>query len=148
MALLGLAACLEQEPAALLGFVDELLQQARGRDILVLVGELVRFAHVSDLSSGPHFRDYHLLLDEQAAQLLASIDVLAERARKVGGTTLRSIGHIAKLQRVEDNDDNYVSAIDMLCELMRTSRSACRDAGARRAIPAFLPWSQGTSCNL
>src|ERR671912_2844976 len=61
--------------------------------------------------SGPHFRDYHLLLDEQAAQIEESVDVLAERARKVGGTTLRSIGHIAKLQRVEDNDDNYVSAI-------------------------------------
>ncbi len=73
--------------------------------------------------SGPHFRDYHLLLDEQAAQLLASVDVLAERARKVGGTTLRSIGHIAKLQRVEDNDDNYVSAIDMLCELMRDNKA-------------------------
>lgn len=58
--------------------------------------------------SGPHFRDYHLLLDEQADQLQASIDILAERARKVGGTTIRSIGHIAKLQRVKDNDKSYV----------------------------------------
>jgi Ferritin-like domain len=54
--------------------------------------------------SGPHFRDYHLLLDEQGEQLAASIDILAERARKVGGTTIRSIGHIAKLQRIKDND--------------------------------------------
>ena len=73
--------------------------------------------------SGPHFRDYHLLLDEQAAQLLASVDILAERARMVGGTTLRSIGHIAKLQRIKDNDDNYVSAIDMLCELMSDNKA-------------------------
>jgi starvation-inducible DNA-binding protein len=66
--------------------------------------------------SGPHFRDYHLLLDEQGEQLAASIDILAERARKVGGTTIRSIGHIAKLQRIKDNDKNYVPAIDMLLE--------------------------------
>jgi starvation-inducible DNA-binding protein len=55
--------------------------------------------------SGPHFRDYHLLLDEQAAQIEASVDILAERVRKIGGTTIRSIGHIAKLQRVKDNDE-------------------------------------------
>ena len=58
--------------------------------------------------SGPHFRDYHLLLDEQGDELAASIDVLAKRARKVGGTTIRSIGHIAKLQRIKDNDRTYV----------------------------------------
>src|SRR5215471_14570175 len=62
--------------------------------------------------SGPHFRDYHLLLDEQGDQLADSIDILAERARKIGGTTVRSIGHIAKLQRIKDNDKNYVAAID------------------------------------
>jgi starvation-inducible DNA-binding protein len=73
--------------------------------------------------SGPHFRDYHLLLDEQAEQLDGSIDVLAERARKVGGTTIRSIGHIAKLQRVKDNDKDYVSAIDMLVELMNDNKA-------------------------
>ena len=73
--------------------------------------------------SGPHFRDYHLLLDEQAEQLDGSIDVLAERARKVGGTTIRSIGHIAKLQRVKDNDKDYVSAIDMLMELMNDNKA-------------------------
>jgi starvation-inducible DNA-binding protein len=73
--------------------------------------------------SGPHFRDYHLLLDDQADQLQASIDVLAERARKVGGTTIRSIGHIAKLQRIKDNDKSYVSAVDMLCELMNDNKA-------------------------
>ena len=73
--------------------------------------------------SGPHFRDYHLLLDEQAGQVEASIDVLAERARKVGGTTIRSIGHIAKLQRIQDNDEDYVGPIDMLRELMADNKA-------------------------
>ncbi|WP_157016792.1 Dps family protein [Mesorhizobium xinjiangense] len=67
--------------------------------------------------SGPHFRDYHLLLDEQAAQILAMTDDIAERARKIGGTTIRSIGHIARLQHVEDNDADFVSPEDMLAEL-------------------------------
>jgi starvation-inducible DNA-binding protein len=73
--------------------------------------------------SGPHFRDYHLLLDEQSEQLGESIDVLAERARKVGGTTIRSIGQIAKLQRVADNDEDYVPAIAMLTELMNDNKA-------------------------
>jgi len=73
--------------------------------------------------SGPHFRDYHLLFDEQADQLEKSVDILAERVRKVGGTTIRSIGHIARLQRVEDNDKDYVSAIDMLCELVSDNKA-------------------------
>jgi starvation-inducible DNA-binding protein len=67
--------------------------------------------------SGPHFRDYHLLLDEQAAQILAMTDELAERVRKIGGTTVRSIGHIARLQRVLDNDADFVDPLDMLAEL-------------------------------
>src|ERR1700674_548334 len=67
--------------------------------------------------SGPHFRDFHLLLDEQADQIYAISDPIAERVRKVGGTTVRSIGHIARLQRVLDNDANYVSPMDMLAEL-------------------------------
>lgn len=69
--------------------------------------------------SGPHFRDYHEMLDDQAAQILGTTDAIAERVRKTGGTTLRSIGHIARLQRIEDNDDAYVSAKDMLSELHR-----------------------------
>jgi len=68
--------------------------------------------------SGPHFRDYHLLLDEQAEQIFASTDEIAERVRKIGGMTLRSIGQIAKLQGIEDNDEDYVSPGDMLRELM------------------------------
>ena len=67
--------------------------------------------------SGPHFRDYHLLLDEQADQLHAMTDPIAERVRKVGGSTLRSIGHIARIQRVLDNDADYVEPLDMLAEL-------------------------------
>jgi starvation-inducible DNA-binding protein len=67
--------------------------------------------------SGPHFRDYHLLLDEQGAQILAMTDDIAERARKIGGTTLRSVGHIARLQRLLDNDADFVSPEDMLAEL-------------------------------
>ena len=67
--------------------------------------------------SGPHFRDYHLLLDEQSEQIFALTDALAERVRKIGGTTLRSIGHINRLQRVLDNDADYVTPLDMLAEL-------------------------------
>lgn len=67
--------------------------------------------------SGPHFRDYHLLLDEQSAELFAMTDPIAERARKIGGATLRSIGQIAKESRVLDNDADYVDPLDMLAEL-------------------------------
>src|SRR5262245_42259892 len=67
--------------------------------------------------SGPHFRDYHLLLDEQADQIFATTDALAERVRKIGGTTLHSIGHIGRLQRVLDNDADFVTPNDMLAEL-------------------------------
>jgi len=67
--------------------------------------------------SGPHFRDYHLLFDEQGDQIFAMADPIAERVRKVGGSTLRSIGHIARTQRVFDNDADYVEPSDMLAEL-------------------------------
>lgn len=67
--------------------------------------------------SGPHFRDYHLLLDEQAEQIFAMTDPIAERVRKIGAPTLKSIGHIAKLKRVLDNDADYVEPSDMLSEL-------------------------------
>jgi starvation-inducible DNA-binding protein len=89
--------------------------------------------------SGPHFRDYHLLLDEQGEQIFATTDAIAERVRKVGGTTLRSIGHIARLQRVADNDADYVTPIDMLAELrddnkqlaarMRETHDVCDEHG-------------------
>src|SRR5262245_3294885 len=89
--------------------------------------------------SGPHFRDYHLLLDEQADQLYATTDPIAERVRKLGGTTVRSIGHIARLQRVSDNDADYVTPSDMLAELrednqqlaarMRETHHVCDEHG-------------------
>jgi starvation-inducible DNA-binding protein len=73
--------------------------------------------------SGPHFRDYHLLLDEQAEQIFAITDDIAERVRKLGGTTIRSIGHVARLQRIADNDADYVDAQDMLAELREDNRA-------------------------
>jgi len=89
--------------------------------------------------SGPHFRDYHLLLDEQADQIYATADPIAERVRKLGGTTLRSIAHIGRLQRVSDNDAEYVTPRDMLAELrednarltdrMRETHGVCENYG-------------------
>jgi starvation-inducible DNA-binding protein len=89
--------------------------------------------------SGPHFRDYHLLLDEQGEQIFATTDDIAERVRKIGGTTLRSIGHIARLQRVADNDADFVTPMDMLAELrdnnkqlvtrMRETHDLCEEHG-------------------
>jgi starvation-inducible DNA-binding protein len=89
--------------------------------------------------SGPHFRDYHLLLDEQGDQLFATTDAIAERVRKIGGTTLRSIGHIARSQRIADNDEDYVTSMDMLAELrddnkhlaarMRETHGLCDEHG-------------------
>jgi starvation-inducible DNA-binding protein len=81
--------------------------------------------------SGPHFRDYHLLLDDQASQVLAATDQLAERVRKIGRPTLRSIGQIARLQRVTDNEAEALSARDMLSEL--TADNAALTADLRRA---------------
>ena len=67
--------------------------------------------------SGPHFRDYHLMLDDQGEQVFAMTDAIAERARKIGGTTLRSIGQISRVQRIVDNDAEYVKPLDMIAEL-------------------------------
>jgi len=72
--------------------------------------------------SGPHFRDYHLLLDEQSEQIFATTDDIAERVRKIGGTTLRSIGQISKLQTIKDNDEGFVPAHEMLRELMNDNK--------------------------
>ncbi len=89
--------------------------------------------------SGPHFRDFHLLLDEQAGKIYAISDPIAERVRKIGGTTIRSIGHIARLKRILDNDADYVSPMDMLAELrdenlelaarMRETHELCEEHG-------------------
>ncbi|HET7261187.1 MAG TPA: DNA starvation/stationary phase protection protein [Casimicrobiaceae bacterium] len=101
--------------------------------------------------SGPHFRDYHLLLDEQADQLYAMTDPVAERVRKVGGTTVRSIGHISRLQRVLDNDAEWVEPLDMLAELrednqtlaarMREAHNVCeehRDVATSSLIEVWI----------
>jgi len=72
--------------------------------------------------SGPHFRDFHLMLDEQSDQIFATTDAIAERVRKIGGTTLRSIGHISRLQRILDNDADFVTPLDMLAELRDDNR--------------------------
>src|SRR6516225_1823496 len=72
--------------------------------------------------SGPHFRDYHLLLDEQADRIFATTDAIAERVRKIGGTTLRSIGQVARLKRILDNDADYVGAQAMLAELRQDNQ--------------------------
>jgi starvation-inducible DNA-binding protein len=73
--------------------------------------------------SGAHFRDYHLLLDEQGDQIFAMTDELAERVRKIGGTTLKSIGHVARLQRIKDNEAEFVAPVDMLHELMEDNKT-------------------------
>ena len=72
--------------------------------------------------SGPHFRDYHLLLDEQAAQILATTDTIAERVRKLGAQTVKSIGHISRLQHIEDNNADEVAPRDMLKELLQDNQ--------------------------
>ncbi|MFZ3328767.1 MAG: DNA starvation/stationary phase protection protein [Methylocella sp.] len=100
--------------------------------------------------SGPHFRDYHLLLDEQGEQLFAVTDAIAERVRKIGGTTLRSIGQISRLQRVLDNDADYVTPLDMLAELrddnkqlaanMREAHSLCDEHGDVASASLLENW--------
>jgi starvation-inducible DNA-binding protein len=89
--------------------------------------------------SGPHFRDYHLMLDDQSDQIFSMTDAIAERARKLGGTTIRSIGQISRLQRIADNDAEFVEPLGMIAELrddnailtrhMRETHSVCDEAG-------------------
>jgi starvation-inducible DNA-binding protein len=100
--------------------------------------------------SGPHFRDYHLLLDEQAGQIFATTDAIAERVRKIGGSTLRSIGQIGRLQRVLDNEADYVTAQDMLAELrtdnmelaarMRETHALCDERGDVASASLLEVW--------
>ena len=78
---------------------------------------MIPFTTAIAFPQSPHFRDHHLMLDEQGAQIFAMTDDIAERARKIGGTTLRSVGHIARLQRLLDNDADFVTPDDMLAEL-------------------------------
>jgi starvation-inducible DNA-binding protein len=100
--------------------------------------------------SGPHFRDYHLMLDEQATQILATTDPIAERVRKLGGTTLRSIANIGRLQRVLDNDADCVSPLEMLKELrgdnvkltahMRETHALCDEFGDIATASLLESW--------
>ena len=104
--------------------------------------------------SGPHFRDYHLLLDEQADQIFAMTDVVAERVRKVGGLTIHSIGQIARLQRILDNDAEFVTALDMLAELrddnqtlrgaLRTAHAVCEEHGDVATTSLIEVWIDET----
>jgi starvation-inducible DNA-binding protein len=104
--------------------------------------------------SGPHFRDYHLLLDEHGDQIFAMTDDIAERVRKIGGITVRSIGHISRLQRIEDNDAEYVDPLDMLSELrednkamvlsMRAAHDLCDDAGDVATASLLENWIDET----
>src|SRR5579863_2605630 len=104
--------------------------------------------------SGPHFRDYHLLLDDHGDQLFAMTDDIAERVRKIGGTSIRSIGHIARLQRIPDNDAEFVTPEDMLSELrenelalihsMRETHELCDEAGDVATASLLENWIDQT----
>jgi starvation-inducible DNA-binding protein len=104
--------------------------------------------------SGPHFRDYHLLLDEQGEQIFAMTDDIAERVRKIGGLTIRSIGEISRLQRIADNDAEYVAAEDMLSELgednkalvlsMRAAHDLCAAEGDVATASLLENWIDET----
>jgi starvation-inducible DNA-binding protein len=104
--------------------------------------------------SGPHFRDYHLMLDDQSDQIFAMTDAIAERARKIGGATLRSIGQISRLQRIADNNAEYVRPLDMLAELrddnaalalnMREVHALCDEAGDVATASLLENWIDET----
>ena len=104
--------------------------------------------------SGPHFRDYHLMLDDQGEQIFAMTDAIAERARKLGGTTIRSIGQISRFQRIVDNDAEYVAPPDMIAELrddnagltrsMREVHSLCDEAGDVATASLLENWIDET----
>src|SRR3954466_5432177 len=108
--------------------------------------------------SGSHFRDYHLLLDEQADQIFAMTAVIAERVRKVGGLTIRSIGQIGRLQRIMDNDAEYVSALDMIADLrednktllgaLRTAHDVCEEHGDVATTSLIEIWIDETERRL
>ncbi|SDI95683.1 Dps family protein [Pseudomonas abietaniphila] len=108
--------------------------------------------------SGPHFRDFHLLLDEQANQIFASTDAIAERVRKIGGTTIRSAGHIGRIQRLKDNDAGFVAPDEMLAELrddnillagfMRTAHKLCDQYGDIATASLIENWLDETELRI
>ena len=125
----GGQALMERENARLQTPTD--LEEGATRDVaaamnLVLADVFALYLKTKNFHwhmSGPHFRDYHLLLDEQADQIFAMTDPIAERVRKLGRRTIRSIGEIARLQRIDDNDADYVEPSDMLAELREDNKS-------------------------
>src|SRR6202167_1293672 len=113
--------------------VEEICEELRKllADVFVLYLKTKNFHwHMS----GPHFRDYHLLLDEHSDQIFAMTDDIAERARKIGGTTLHSIGEITREQRLEDNNKEFVSPFDMLVELSEDNQSLTRSMRATHEV--------------
>jgi starvation-inducible DNA-binding protein len=138
------------------------LKAAATRDISAALGGLLADVFALYLKtknfhwhmSGPHFRDYHLMLDEHGDQLFAMTDPIAERARKIGGTTLRSIGHIARQQRIADNDADYVEPQGMLAELrednqrlvaiMREVHNVCDEYGDVATASVLEVWIDET----
>ena len=108
--------------------------------------------------SGPNFRDYHLMLDEQSDQILTMTDPIAERARKLGAATIRSIGHISRCQRLMDNDADYVKPLDMIAELrddntalmesMRQAHSLCDEAGDVATASLLENWIDETELRI
>ncbi len=152
----GGQAVLERESARLETPTD--LEASATRDVaaamnLVLADVFALYLKTKNFHwhmSGPHFRDYHLLLDEQAEQIFAMTDPIAERVRKLGRLTIRSIGEIARLQRIDDNDAEYVEPSDMLAELrednmslterLREAHGVCNEAGDVATVSLIEIW--------
>ncbi len=139
------------------GFSDDAIRDISAAMTGVLVDVFALYLKTKNFHwhiSGPHFRDYHLMLDEQGDQIFAMTDPIAERVRKVGGTTLRSIGQIAREQRIADNDASFVEAQDMLSELrddnvqlaasMREAHSVCDNYGDVASTSALEVWIDET----
>ncbi len=143
-------------PAALetpAGFPDDAVQALSASFTRLLADMFALYIKTKNFHwhvSGPHFRDYHLLLDDHGEQIFATTDAIAERVRKIGGTTIRSIAHIARCQRVRDNDEDYVRPADMLEELrkdneflvasMRETHALCDETGDLAGASLLENW--------
>jgi starvation-inducible DNA-binding protein len=144
----------KREPASIRSAFDANAVEKLSDTLTALVADLfalyVKTKNFHWHVSGPHFRDYHLLLDEQSEQILATTDAIAERVRKIGGVTLHSIGQIARLQRIVDNDEEFVAAQDMLAELckdntqltarLRSAHSLCDQYGDVASASLIENW--------
>ena len=140
-------------PAASASFSDDAVQALSASFTRLLADMFALYLKTKNFHwhvSGPHFRDYHLLLDDQSEQIFATTDAIAERVRKVGGTTIRSIGHIARCQRVCDNDEADVRPAEMLEELrkdneflvanMREAHALCDEKGDLAGASLLENW--------